>query len=113
VTLRCESGDTMDRLVEHVTSAARDSASRHGLELSVSHHDVFTSTVNAPEAVEVVRRAALEVGLTPVDFDEPLRFSEDFGQFTARHCGAFIGLGTRDEGATPLHSMPRTTSRMI
>lgn len=102
-TVRCESADTMRCLVEHIESAAEDAAARHGLDVDVTHHDVFEPTVNAPEAIEVVRQAAIETGLRPIDFDEPLRFSEDFGQFTARYTGAFVGLGA-GEDAVPLHN---------
>lgn len=99
VTLRSETDRTMDELVGFAAEAATREAVRAGLHVEVTFDDVFTATVNAPEATATVRRAG---GDTVVELDAPLRWSEDFGRFTAQFPGALFGLGA-GEGVSPLH----------
>ncbi|MDZ7644617.1 MAG: peptidase dimerization domain-containing protein [Woeseiaceae bacterium] len=101
VTLRSETDVTMARLVEWCEARARKVASEHGLELSLAYQDVFDATVNAPGAVETVRRAS--DGMPLAEAEVPFRWSEDFGRFTRVADGAFFGLGA-GEGMPALHN---------
>jgi metal-dependent amidase/aminoacylase/carboxypeptidase family protein len=94
-TLRSATDDTLNRMVEHLESSVRRIASRHGLHHDVAYCDHFAATVNSPNAVAVLRRAA---GNRPVKVvDGPFRWSEDFGRFTAIVDGALFGIGAGEE----------------
>mgnify|MGYP001822026205 FL=1 len=99
VTLRSETDRTMDDLVGFAAEAATREAVRAGLHVEVTFDDVFTATINAPEAVATVRRAG---GDAVIELDAPLSWSEDFGRFTAQCPGALFGLGA-GEDVSPLH----------
>jgi metal-dependent amidase/aminoacylase/carboxypeptidase family protein len=82
-------------MVEHLETSVSRVAARHGLRCEVSYCDDFTATVNSRKAVDVVRRAA---GKGPLAVMEgPLRWSEDFGRFTALAEGALFGIGAGEE----------------
>ncbi len=100
-TLRSETDDTLNRMVEHLETSVRRIAARHGLRHDVAFCDDFMATNNSPRAVDVVRRAAGK-GLVEV-LEGPFRWSEDFGRFTALAEGALFGIGAGE--ATPaLHN---------
>lgn len=94
LTLRSETDGTMDDLVGYAAETATREAVRAGLHVEVEYEDVFPAMVNAPEAVAVVRRVA---GDDLIDLDKPLRWSEDFGRFTALYPGALFGLGAGED----------------
>jgi metal-dependent amidase/aminoacylase/carboxypeptidase family protein len=98
-TLRSDRDETLERMVAFVATAVRRLARRHGLGHEIEMRDGFPATVNATEAVRIVRRAAGRV-TTP---QRPFRWSEDLGHLTAAAPGALIGIGAGE--ATPaLHN---------
>jgi amidohydrolase len=100
-TLRSETDATLDQMVGHLETSVRRIAARNGLRHDVTYCDDFMATVNAPEAVDVVRRAAGQAPLAVMA--GPFRWSEDFGRFTAIAEGALFGIGAGE--ATPaLHN---------
>lgn len=100
VTLRSESDDTMATMVAHGEARVRAIAREAGLGVDIGYQDVFDATVNAREAVDVIRRAC--DGLPVVEAREPFRWSEDFGRFTQVASGALFALGA-GEGTPALH----------
>ncbi len=90
-TLRSETDDTLDRMVEHLEASVRRIAARHGLRHDLAYRDEFSATVNAPRAVAVVCRAAGRASLRVME--GPFRWSEDFGRLTALAEGALFGIG--------------------
>jgi metal-dependent amidase/aminoacylase/carboxypeptidase family protein len=94
-TLRSETDETLNRMVEHLETSVRRIAARHGLRHDVAYRDDFIATVNSPGAVAMVRRAAGDASVTAMD--GPFRWSEDFGQFTALAEGAVFGIGAGTE----------------
>ncbi|HNX96473.1 MAG TPA: amidohydrolase [Candidatus Aminicenantes bacterium] len=99
-TLRSHDNRNMARLGEECLSAAQAIARRHGLGITTAWADEFTETRNHPEAVSVIERAAGANSCPVHHLAEPMRWSEDFGQFTARIPGAMFGLGAgRDHAA--------------
>lgn len=100
VTLRSETDGTMATMVAHGEARVRAIARDAGLGVVIAYQDVFDATVNAKDAVDVVRRAC--DGLPVVEAREPFRWSEDFGRFTQVASGAFFALGA-GEGTPALH----------
>ena len=101
VTLRSESNDEMERLVELVSNEVAVVATAHQLSYAIEYEDVFDATVNDEQAVNI-NSAALKdepVRIAP----EPFRWSEDFGQFTRLYRGALFGLGA-GENTPALHN---------
>lgn len=94
-TLRAASDAGMEALVERVESFVTGAATADGLDHEVAWEDVFTATVNDPGAVATVRRAASPLPVR--ELDAPLRWSEDFGHFTAACPGALVGIGAGRE----------------
>ncbi len=99
-TLRCETNETMARMVEHCAASALRLARDDGLGVTVAYQDIFDATRNAEPAVVCVGRVAapLELIVAPA----PFRWSEDFGHFTARWPGALFGIGA-GTGSAALH----------
>lgn len=91
VTLRSETDSEMSQLICEIETKAKALAEQHQLSLSVHYEDVFDATVNHPQAVDVIKAALADESITLTD--TPFRWSEDFGRFTQRHCGALFGLG--------------------
>jgi amidohydrolase len=69
-------------------------AAESGLGHDLSWHEAFAATESDSGCVAVVRAAAMRLGLAVRELDEPFRWSEDFGYFTAAFRGAFFGLGS-------------------
>jgi metal-dependent amidase/aminoacylase/carboxypeptidase family protein len=83
----------MHRMAAWLEGAVARRAERDGLHARIVSTDIFPATVNAPGAVEIVRKAAGD-RLTP-SVPPPARWSEDFGRLAAaaRGGGALFGLG--------------------
>lgn len=92
-TLRSETDETMQRIVTHIEETAQQLASAQGLRCSLTYEDIFTATVNDPTAVERICAAAHQCQAPLSQIETPLRWSEDFGRFTAIAPGALFGLG--------------------
>lgn len=91
-TLRCETNESMARVVDYVEGVVKESATAEGLQVELSYEDVFNATVNSDKAVDIIEDSA---GNQPVQFiEKPFRWSEDFGQITATCEGALFGLGS-------------------
>ena len=90
-TLRTETDAAMADLVNHCETHARGLAGAEGLDCRCEYHEVFDATVNAPAAVDTIRRACRDMDVREAEL--PFRWSEDFGRFTQIAEGAFFGLG--------------------
>ena len=99
-TLRSESDDTMERIIEYVKKVISQSATADGLDYGIKYEDIFQATINSREAVDIVRRAAGQESV--VEIEKPFPWSEDFGCFTAISKGALIGIGA-GKGVAELH----------
>ncbi|MGE4560491.1 MAG: amidohydrolase [Desulfobulbus sp.] len=90
-TLRSERDDTMSRIVGHAERLVRESAAASDLNVDIGYEEIFPATINSQFAVELIRRA---IGTNSLDvLDNPFRWSEDFGRFTAFSEGALFGIG--------------------
>jgi amidohydrolase len=95
VTLRSQSNVDMQALIEHTKGAVLALANEHGLTYDIQSEDVFDATVNNVDAVSIIHRSLHDEPV--ITTQEPFRWSEDFGQFTAKYCGALFGLGAGEK----------------
>ena len=104
VTLRSESNEGMHTLVEEAERFSQAVAKSENLSISFEYDDVFQASVNSQLGCDLVV-SACEATQTPfVLLDEPMRWSEDFGQFTATvKEGAMFALGA-GQSSPQLHN---------
>lgn len=92
-TLRCLRDTDMAALLAEAEALAKTAARENGLGLKISHHDIFHSCANDPEATAMLRRALQAEGCTLGNDGLPIRASEDFGRFGAVAKSAMVMLG--------------------
>jgi amidohydrolase len=95
-TLRTRLDERMDALMAAAEKLVAQTAHEHGLSVAIDYHEIFTASLNAPEAVMVLREALDGAGVSHDEEALPMRASEDFGQFgrTAKSAMFFLGAGT-------------------
>ncbi|MCG6210909.1 amidohydrolase [Vibrio furnissii] len=94
-TLRSETNQAMETLVAAATQLAQQSAQASGLAWSLEWQDVFQASVNSSLGCDLVVQACQNTQTPCTLLDEPMRWSEDFGQFTAvAKEGAMFVLGS-------------------
>lgn len=101
-TLRAYQDEDMDlmcRMAEEMVSKASEVA---GLEFSITYTEEFPATINHPEAVEMVVKAAKKSGLQLNNAVLPFRWSEDFAHFGGVSKAVLFGIGA-GEDHPPLH----------
>jgi amidohydrolase len=103
LTIRSAFDDDLDLLRQRIEDKTREFAVRYGLEYAVSLRDSVPATVNHPESVDKMRRAAKRLGLRVLEADSPIRGSEDFAWFLKRTRGAMCGVGIGEDRA-PIHT---------
>ena len=92
--VRAHRTSDLDRVRNELASRAGQLARDGGLEHELSWHEAFAATESDDDCVAVVEAAAAQAELDARYLDEPFRWSEDFGYFTAAFKGAFFGLGS-------------------
>ena len=102
-TLRCDEDRVMELLMKKAGHLVAKCVESRGLQHNISWREEFSASVNDEGAVEIVCAAAKKAGLKVAFLKQPRRWSEDFGQFTARYPGAMFLLGA-GETCPPLHS---------
>ena len=95
-TLRTLTDARMTQLVAFAEDKARQAALDHGLDLEISYDDVFHACSNDTALTEHFRASAAAHGYAVSELAEPLRFSEDFGEYGRTGASAmfFLGAGT-------------------
>lgn len=96
-TVRAASDDDLESVCDRLTQEAQALAQANRLEMEVEKVESFPATKNAPEAADVVIRAAHRVGLPLVKLEGPLPWSEDFGHFNRRWPGALLCFGAGEK----------------
>jgi len=92
--VRAHKTSDLERVRDELASRAGQLARNAGLEHELSWHEAFAATESDDDCVAAIEAAASEAGLDASYLDEPFRWSEDFGYFTAAFKGAFFGLGS-------------------
>jgi amidohydrolase len=102
-TLRTLTDAAMDGLLEEALALASSEAAAGGLELAISHHDIFNACHNDPEATRLLAQALDAEGIRHDATGLPYRASEDFGLFGrgAKSAMFFLGAG---ENSPMLHN---------
>jgi len=103
VTLRTAADHRMQALRQKAEALVQQEAEQAGLQWSIRYHDEFAATENHPAVVALMMGAAEEAGFVAETVDRPMRWSEDFGQFTRRFQGALCCLGS-GESCPQLHN---------
>jgi len=92
--VRAHKTSDLDRVRDELTSLAERLTGDSGLEHELSWHEAFAATESDDDCVTTIEAAAAQAGLDARYLDDPFRWSEDFGYFTAAYRGAFFGLGS-------------------
>ncbi|NNE09656.1 MAG: amidohydrolase [Gemmatimonadetes bacterium] len=100
-TLRAEKDETMRELVTLSERIVHEAAADAGITGSIEYEDVFPATVNALDAVEIVRASAAPLPVR--EMERPFRWSEDFGRFARVAPSALFGIGA-GETVPDLHN---------
>jgi amidohydrolase len=95
-TLRTLTDERMADLVQRAETLAGVEASAAGLQMEISYEDVFQQCYNSPEAVEALRRALDDEGISHQSDSPllPMKGSEDFGLFRTVAPAAMFFLGS-------------------
>jgi amidohydrolase len=92
--VRAHKTSDLEQVRGELASLAERLAADEGLEHELSWHEAFAATESDDDCVATTEAAAVGAGLDARYLDEPFRWSEDFGYFTAAFKGAFFGLGS-------------------
>ncbi|MGF1766961.1 amidohydrolase [Enterovibrio makurazakiensis] len=101
-TLRSDSNKSFASLCDHVKERAQYYADRDGLTLDINWVDSFSATINHSEANMLLKQACKDLGFDFVNLEEPMRWSEDFSEYSKAWPSAFFGIGSGAEHP-PLH----------
>jgi metal-dependent amidase/aminoacylase/carboxypeptidase family protein len=96
-TLRSYRTPDLQKLKALTSQQVERICAKYGLTFKISFVEEFPATVNDGEAVQLVKRAAQSLNLALAEAEQPFRWSEDFGHFTAKYSGALFGLGSGTE----------------
>lgn len=103
-TIRALTATGRARARERLRRVAEGVAASRGLEIDIELHEGYPPTMNAPEIVDDVMRAAVRLELGVEDMRSPFMGAEDFSYVLERVPGAIAFLGCRTSGGGPLHS---------
>lgn len=93
-TLRSETNQGMQTLVELAEHWANTHTQQAGLQVAIHYDDIFQASVNSEEGFQRVVTACRNTDTHYQVMADPMRWSEDFGQFTAvAKQGAMFALG--------------------
>jgi amidohydrolase len=93
VTLRSETNQGMQLLIDKVTQQVELLAIRDKLSVNIEWQDIFNASVNDTKCAQHVADAATHCGNKVIWLDEPLRWSEDFGALSQSAKGAMFAFG--------------------
>lgn len=103
-TIRSLSPAARARARETLRRVAEGVAASRGLGVDIELEQGYPPTVNAPEIVDGVLRAAARLELGVEEMRSPFMGAEDFSYVLERVPGAIAFLGCRVAGGGPLHS---------
>jgi amidohydrolase len=92
------------RAREKLRRVAQGVATSRGLDVDVELREGYPPTMNAPEIVDHVMRAAGRIELSVEDMHSPFMGAEDFSYVLERVPGAMAFLGCKVADGGPLHS---------
>lgn len=103
LTLRAFENRDMITLTTRVETLVKEIAGQENLGYTIQPTEVFPATVNHPGCVDMIRKAAGELQIPLKEIDTPFRWSEDFGYYTEKYPGGYVGLGSGETQAALHH----------
>lgn len=94
ITLRSFENEDMELLTEQTEHIIRNIAKDEQLEIEITYNEIFPATVNNDYCVDSIEQAAIENNFKIEYLEDPYRWSEDFGYYTEKYKGGFLGLGS-------------------
>ncbi|WP_419902359.1 amidohydrolase [Kiloniella sp.] len=94
VTLRSETDEVMAQLQAISEGFIKEIGDRHTLETNFGYEDIFAASVNDDEATDLLRAALSGEKVGMGEMPGPMRWSEDFGQFSRVSKSAMFTLGS-------------------
>ena len=93
-TIRCWTVTQLNLLKDKITAIIKNSSKNHQLKHAIDWIYEFDSTNNNGEAVDYIRKAAINNSYKIIEKKTPFKWGEDFGAFTQKYKGAMFGLGS-------------------
>jgi len=93
LTLRAFENDDMVLLTQQLENKLETICEKENLKFNVTYNEVFPATENDKYCVSLIEQSAKDNNYSIVYIDKPFKWSEDFGYYTGKYKGAFLGLG--------------------
>lgn len=103
ITLRAYENEDLDLLCKKSEAVVEKWAKKNELEYDWSYSEMYPTTFNDPDCVEMITESAKANNLDIEQMEHPNNWSEDFAYFTATNKGAQFGFGA-GENLPPLHN---------
>lgn len=91
-TVRCSKTENRDLLFAEIEKIAKGVCQQRGCQYELDIDRGYPAMYNTPEVAEIVRSAALELEMYPID-RKPIMGGEDFANFQTAVPGAFYTVG--------------------
>lgn len=93
-TLRAFDNELLEKRKKELVEFVEDKAKAAKLSADFKWMEPFTANINGKEAVKLITDVCDELKIKYASISEPLRWGEDFGEFSSRYPGALFGLGS-------------------
>ncbi|MFC2188696.1 amidohydrolase [Fulvivirgaceae bacterium LMO-SS25] len=93
-TLRAFDNELLEKKKKELVKFVEDKAKAANLSADFEWMEPFTANINGKEAVKLITDACDELNIEYARISDPLRWGEDFGEFSSRYPGALFGLGS-------------------
>lgn len=103
ITIRAESDDSIKNLIAKIKELANDIDNSFKGKIIIEQKEPFSATVNDKEGVDQLLEIVDSLNIKSVNMDEPIAWSEDFGDFRKKSPITLFGIGAGLDSA-PLHS---------
>lgn len=94
ITLRAFNDTDLETLTQMMEDIIAKIAVNEKLKHEISYSEIFPATMNHPDCVNIIKRAAEKNELPIQELSKPFNWSEDFGYYTQKFKGGFFGLGS-------------------
>lgn len=103
VTIRAETGEALEDLFSELVTTIKKVASHFPGKIHYKKKEPFAATVNDKAGVDKLDKLAEDLDLPIETLNNPIGWSEDFGEFRKKCPITLFGLGAGDD-SPPLHS---------
>jgi len=103
VTIRAENSDAIDNLCSDLEATIENIRENFPGEIHYEKKEPFAATINDKDGIEMLNNIVKDLNLPIETLNEPIGWSEDFGEFRKKCPITIFGLGV-GESTPPLHS---------